>query len=145
MNLSAGLSGSPNLSGRPYGMRTKRKKPPKQRPHFVKAWRDFRGLTQDALAEKIQMSVATISQLETGDQGYRQATLEAIADALGTDPGSLLTRDPLEAEEIGAIWGQVPDIEKTRALDVLRAFIRPGTPPAETPPAEPFRQKRGRR
>jgi transcriptional regulator with XRE-family HTH domain len=46
------------------------------------------------LAERAMLSVGTVSQIETGKQGYSRESLEAIAKALETRPGFLLELDP---------------------------------------------------
>ena len=51
--------------------------------HPVKAWREYRGLTQDALAEKAGISKAYLSQIETGKRIGVAKTLKALAAALG--------------------------------------------------------------
>ena len=51
--------------------------------HPVKAWREYRGFTQDALAEKAGISKAYLSQIETGKRIGVAKTLKALASALG--------------------------------------------------------------
>jgi len=51
--------------------------------HPVKAWREYRELTQDALAEKAGISKAYLSQIETGNRNGVAKTLKALASALG--------------------------------------------------------------
>ncbi|SCC93179.1 Transcriptional regulator, XRE family [Thiomonas sp. X19] len=51
--------------------------------HPVKAWREYRGFTQDALAEKAGISKAYLSQIETGKRIGVARTLKALAAALG--------------------------------------------------------------
>ena len=51
--------------------------------HPVKAWRDYRGLTQDALAEKASLSKGYLSQIETGKRVGVAKTLKTLAAALG--------------------------------------------------------------
>ena len=97
------------------------------RPHFIREWRKFRGLTQERLAERLEMVAPTISQLETGKQGYTQATLEALAEALDTDPASLLIRNPLDPEGIWSVWEALPTADRARAIEVLKALRRTGT------------------
>jgi transcriptional regulator with XRE-family HTH domain len=70
----------------------------KRRRHFVREWREFRGLTQEQLAEMLNMTSASISRIESLKQGYTQNFLEACADALGTHPGTLLTRAPTRVD-----------------------------------------------
>ena len=49
----------------------------------VKVWREYRGLTQDALATLAGISKAYLCQIETGKRGGAIKTLRAIATALG--------------------------------------------------------------
>jgi len=58
------------------------KKPAVRRRIFLKQWREFRGLTQEQLADRVGWSVGNVSQLERGLQGYSQEGLEAFAEAL---------------------------------------------------------------
>lgn len=56
----------------------------------IKAWREHRGLTQDALAAQAGISKAYLCQIETGKRAGTVDTLKAIAAALG------LTLDDLQ-------------------------------------------------
>ncbi len=58
----------------------------------VKVYREWRGLTQDALAGKIGSAKAYISQIETGAKPGGRAILRKIAGALGV-PASVLSED----------------------------------------------------
>ena len=51
--------------------------------HPIKAWRDHRGLTQDALAENAGVSKAYLCQIETGKRHGSVKTLKTLAKALG--------------------------------------------------------------
>lgn len=66
----------------------------RRRRYYFKEWRKHRGLTQQQLAERVDLSVSSISQLETGEQGFSEGTLEALAFALRCEPGDLLSRNP---------------------------------------------------
>uniref|UniRef100_E6VFJ9 Helix-turn-helix domain protein n=1 Tax=Rhodopseudomonas palustris (strain DX-1) TaxID=652103 RepID=E6VFJ9_RHOPX len=70
----------------------------RRRRHFIREWREFRGLTQIELADMLNMTSASISRIESLKQGYTQNFLEACADALGTHPGVLLMRAPTAAD-----------------------------------------------
>lgn len=98
-----------------------RLKPEPKFHHHIKAWRKFRGLSQERLADRVGMSVSSISQLETGKQGYTQATLEALADAMQCEPGDLLMRNPLETEAIWSIWDRLKPV---LALAAGRGILR---------------------
>jgi len=96
-----------------------------ERPtYYFKQWRKYRGLTQEMLAERIHATPSTISQLETGKQGFTNSTLEALAEALNCQPGDLLMRDPLNG--IWSIQDQLlkaaPEKQK-QIEDVVRALL----------------------
>lgn len=99
-----------------------RLKPEPRYHHFIKAWRKYRNLTQERLAERINMAASSISQLETGKQDYTQATLEALADALTCSPGDLLMRNPLDTEAIWSIWEKLKPPQKRQAIELLRVL-----------------------
>ena len=48
----------------------------------IKVWRDYRGLSQQALAKQADISAAYLSQLETGKRQGTTAALATIASAL---------------------------------------------------------------
>lgn len=49
----------------------------------VKVWREQRGLTQQALAQRAGISAAYLSQIESGKRSGSTAVLQAITQALG--------------------------------------------------------------
>jgi DNA-binding XRE family transcriptional regulator len=51
----------------------------------IKVWREYRGISQVALAEKVNMAQATIAQIEVGKRIGSVATLKKIAGALNID------------------------------------------------------------
>lgn len=73
---------------------------PKKATHFIREWRKHRHLTQEQLAERIDVTSGTISQLENGLINYTQPTLEALAYALSCSPGDLLSTDPSKDGEV---------------------------------------------
>jgi transcriptional regulator with XRE-family HTH domain len=88
---------------------------------YVRAWRTFRGLTIERLAERAELSVATISDIEKGKVDFRGRTLLAIAIALETDPGSLLSRAPND-EELWSVFNRLGADDKPRAVALIRAL-----------------------
>lgn len=105
------------------GTRVKsRLKQPQRRRHFVKEWRKYRHLTQDQLAERIGVATSTISQLETGKQGYSQPTLEALAEALMCQPADLLMRNPLEEDAIWSIWEGLDEPSRNQVIEIAKTF-----------------------
>ena len=50
---------------------------------LIRAWREYLGLTQKEVAEKMGITQAALSQMEAGEKKLRKATLEKLAVALG--------------------------------------------------------------
>lgn len=96
------------------------------RRFFFREWRKHRGYTQEQLAEMIGTVTSTISQLETGKQGFTDSTLVALADALNCSPGDLLMRNPLDAEAPWSIWESIPQEDRPQAMRTLRSFVSKG-------------------
>jgi transcriptional regulator with XRE-family HTH domain len=114
-------------SWQPVGMAKKvqpRFKAPRPRFYF-REWRKHRGYTQDALADMIGVTTSTISQLETGKQGFTDSTLIALADALKCSPGDLLMRNPLDAEAPWSIWDNIKPEDRPQAIKTLESFASP--------------------
>jgi transcriptional regulator with XRE-family HTH domain len=102
------------------------KKRSKQR-HFIKEWRVFRNLSQEALASRMGVARSYISHIENGNRRYDQVFLEAAAEALGCEPADLIMRDPSQADSIWSIWDQIPATQREQAVKVLEAFKKTGT------------------
>lgn len=83
-------------------------------------------LTQEALAERLNMSAANLSRVETGRQPYTQDLLEALADALRTDPASLLMRNPNDPEAIWTIWDQAKPGQRRQIVEIAKTLLKTG-------------------
>lgn len=86
---------------------------------YLREWRKFRGLTLEQLAARIEATPSSLSLLERGQSAYTQGTLEALALALGTDAGSLLTVNP---EKEGAVI-DITDLLRKAGPDDMEAII----------------------
>ena len=102
-------------------------KPRARRRTFIREWREYRGLSQEALGERLETSGASISRIENGTQPYTQDTLEALADALMTDPASLLMRNPDDPEAIWSLWDAARPGERKMIVDIARTVTKTGT------------------
>lgn len=103
-----------------------RPKRPRRRT-FIKQWREYRDLTQDDLAERLETSKASISRIESGVQAYTQDFLEACAEALRTDPASLLMRDPTDDEAVWSLWDKAKMGERQMIEQIVRTVVKTGT------------------
>jgi ribosome-binding protein aMBF1 (putative translation factor) len=55
----------------------------------VRAYRRDKGMTQEALAQTLELSVAYVSLIERGGRNPPFTTVVAIAHALGVSPGDM--------------------------------------------------------
>ncbi len=104
-----------------------RPKRPVFRRTFIRQWREYRGKTLEQLAEATGITHASLSRIERGLQPYSQAILEALAEALMTDPASLLMRDPKNADAIWSIWDQAKEGERRMIEQLARTVVKTGT------------------
>ena len=98
-----------------------------RRQTFLRQWREYRNLTQDDLAERLETSKASISRIEAGQQAYTQDFLEACADALRTDPASLLMRNPTDEEAVWSLWDKAKVGDRKMIENIVRSVIKTGT------------------
>lgn len=94
--------------------------------NHLRAWREFRLLTQAQLAERIDTTANVISQLESGVRGLSHKWLVKLAPALGTTPGFLLDHDPkgIDREWTETVEG-VPESRRDEAIQILRVLTTP--------------------
>jgi DNA-binding XRE family transcriptional regulator len=64
--------------------------------HPVKAWREYRDLTQEQLAAKAGISKAYLCQIEMGRRVGAIKTVRAIAEALGVTMDDLHQNSPVQ-------------------------------------------------
>lgn len=114
--------------------------------HFLRAWRKHRGLSMEAVVEKVRalvedrvlaegeegdlkrlgISQPNISRVERGEIPYNQTLLELLAEAYGTDPASLIMRNPEDPEGLWSIYDQIPAAQRPVALRMLSG-LKTGT------------------
>jgi len=116
--------------------------------HYLRAWREAKGLTLEAVAERVgilgaerrdaaddplsspkKFTHASLSRIERGLQPYSQPLLEILAHIYMTDPGSLIMRDPSDPEGLWSIWDRLPTNQRSAALAMLQGLAgqRTGT------------------
>lgn len=102
------------------------KPPPSGRKaSYIKQWRNFRKVTQAALAEAVGMSNGNLSNIENGKQPYIQDHLEAIARILRCEVADLILRNPQEPEGIWSLWDRAKSEQKQQILKIVRALLAP--------------------
>lgn len=95
------------------------------RPIFLRQWREFRGLSQPELVERMKerlatASISTISRIENGKQAYTQPILEAAAWALGCEPEDILVRNPMDKTAPWSIWDDLKQATPEDHANIVR-------------------------
>jgi transcriptional regulator with XRE-family HTH domain len=96
-------------------------------PNHLKAWRKFRLLTQQQLADAIEPPTTkqVIQAIESGARGLSDKWLRRLAPALGTTPGFLLDHDPADIDTALLEAAQAVHVDdRAQALQILRTFRR---------------------
>ncbi|MHB1015307.1 MAG: helix-turn-helix domain-containing protein [Desulfurivibrionaceae bacterium] len=57
---------------------------------YLRAWREYLGLTQAEVAERAGITQAALSQMESGEAKLRKATRKKLAKAMGLNPEQLI-------------------------------------------------------
>jgi transcriptional regulator with XRE-family HTH domain len=99
---------------------------------LVKAHRVRLKLTQEALAERANISTDMVSKIEGGNSGARFGVVAQLADALGVDPAELFTPDLPGGQlqrstltEITSRLASLGDGELKWLKGILEAALRP--------------------
>ncbi len=96
------------------------KKPkPKLGSTYLKEWREHRGLSQEAAADRIGISRANLSKIENGLIPYSQPILEAAAHAYLCAASDILTMNPLKEGQVVDLMSLIRD----RDPDLVRRVI----------------------
>jgi transcriptional regulator with XRE-family HTH domain len=90
---------------------------------FLKQWREYRGLTQEQLADRMGWSVGNVSQLERGLQGYSDDGLAALADILQCTPGQILDVDPTDDNAIWSLWERAKPAQRDAMLEIAKGMV----------------------
>ena len=95
---------------------------------YIREYRKKKELSQEALAEMIEVSVPYISQLETSQKYPSLDTLINIANALDITPNHLLCETIAKEYEMKRSVmldeiSELPEREKERIFTIVRAMI----------------------
>lgn len=99
-------------------------------PNHIKAWRDYRGYTQEDMVDRfltmfeVETTVASVSRYEASKQPVDIDMLNMFAEILMTSPTALMSRPPGVEAGIEEVWSSVPDADKPQAMLVLKTFAR---------------------
>jgi transcriptional regulator with XRE-family HTH domain len=89
--------------------------------HYLKEWRQKRGMTQEDLAEALKTSKGEVSRYERGERTLSLLIQFRLARALKITPAQFFT--PPEARSADALLAGLPPDERERYLAALEALV----------------------
>jgi len=97
-------------------------------PVYLRAWREYRKMTQEQLAEAVGTNANMIQYLETGERGLSAKWARRLAPALKTTPGMLLDHNPndLDSDTL-EMWANADVRQKRQLSEIAKALLRTGT------------------
>jgi transcriptional regulator with XRE-family HTH domain len=97
-------------------------------PNHLRAWREFRELSQEELAERAGTSHQVIGYLERGRTQLSAKWLRKLAPALETTPGLLLDHDPHDLDrDLIEMWTNASAMERRQITSIAATITRTGT------------------
>lgn len=81
-------------------------------------------LSQEKFGQEIGFTQGMISQLEKGDADFTRSHLEIIARRFNVNPADLVDADANDPNSIHAIINALPEADRPRAIEILRAMVR---------------------
>ena len=97
--------------------------PPQDSPyrHYLREWREFRGLLQADLARQVGCATSVISRYETGDRRIHLEMQFKLMAALGIFPAQFFS--PPDQPSLDALAsGATPD-DRRRIGNLVKAFL----------------------
>ncbi len=120
MESDLGSAQSPTMSAK----RAHRKKtvsainPDRRSPTKFRAWRKHSSMTQQEIAELLNVDPSMISRVESGESPYDRAYLEGFAQAYGCEPWQLLIQDPGDPAWLYKFFLGLPDEDRKELFKI---------------------------
>lgn len=92
---------------------------PKLRKTFLKEWREYRGLTQEQAADRLEMDRSNLSRVERGQVPYSQGLLEAASIAYACEPWDLLHVDPNKEGDVIDLTRLLKDAPPEKRAEII--------------------------
>ena len=89
---------------------------------YVREWREKRGLTQDALASRLETDKSVISQLENGKRRMNDGWIAVFSFAFGIEPSDLL-RDP-NAPTLEELLSNASPADRLMVVEFIKRLTR---------------------
>lgn len=91
--------------------------------HFMRQWREARGLSLTQMAALIPFGKSTMSRVETGKIPYHQDILEAYARVIGCSAADLIGRAPGSADELFAVLGECTTAQIRQITAIAKIMV----------------------
>lgn len=91
--------------------------------HFIKQWREYRGLQQKDFAGLMGLGRPYVSMVENGNRRYDQKFLEKAAQVLNCTVTDLVGRPPGENEDITQLLANASPEDRERVEVMIRALL----------------------
>jgi len=92
--------------------------------HYIRRWREAKGLSQEQFAEAVGRERSYVSRIENGARKYDQPFLEAAASVLGCSVVDLLGRDPNDSQGLWAVYDELTPVQRAQLAEIGRTIIR---------------------
>ncbi len=92
---------------------------------FLKEWREYRGLTPEQAAERLNVSRTLLSKIENAKSPYTQGFMEAAAEAYACEVSDLIMRDP--HSPVWSIYDTLralPKAQQEHVEEIVKTFRR---------------------
>lgn len=93
---------------------------------YFKEWREWKGWTQQELADRMEIAKQTVSRVENGMRDWGKGYLEAFAYVIGCDVSDPITRSPDTPSADQLLRNATPE-QRRQAMAIIEAVLKTGT------------------
>lgn len=90
------------------------------KPTYIREWRKYKKMTQQEVAERLDMEQGTISKIENRTYPINLDFLEKLAFVLGIEVADLLSVNPLKPNPPKLIYSKVRTADPELQLQVMK-------------------------
>lgn len=94
-----------------------------ERRFWLREWREYRGLTQVALATAISTTPSRVSEVETGSERYNETLLERCAAALDVPSWAIIMGPPEQVLPFLHLRSSVPASRLAEVENLIGVFL----------------------
>jgi transcriptional regulator with XRE-family HTH domain len=92
---------------------------------YFKEWREWKGWTQQEVADRLETTTATVSRIENGARDWSKGYVEAFAHVIGCDdPADPITRPPDGPDPIMKLLRSASPEKQAEALRIVEALLK---------------------